>query len=116
MFAESAEHKMQQTNQCLRGVTLALVTGGEGDADLHLPGIVFSAMKSAIAHHELGRPLDNGQLEPRARNTWLLIALSLDEPGGIGGPKGFPVLVTSYLRQRSIAAQLSGIAVRKRTQ
>ena len=67
MLAQSAENKIQQASECLRGVAPTSMARRESDANLHLPRVIQPTVQTAIAHHDLGRLLDNSQLKPCPR-------------------------------------------------
>ena len=87
MLAQSAENKIQQASECLRGVAPTLMARRESDANLHLPRVIQLTVQTAIAHHDLGRLLDNSQLKPCSGNIWFSVKLLVDQPCCITRPE-----------------------------
>src|SRR4051812_6540061 len=110
MFIQRGKHKMEQAFECLRGVAPTLMAGGQGDAKLHLAGVVQPTVQTAIAHHALRRPLDYRQLKPGPRNPRFSVALVLDEACCIVRPERIPGLISCHFRKRTIATQGVSIA------
>lgn len=86
-------------------MTLSLVLGGQGDADLILLRLFSEAVQAAVANQLAGRALDDGHLEPGARDAYVPLLLVVEQAGGVCGSEGLPGLVARYLLQGAIVGQ-----------
>jgi len=79
MLFQGAKHVFEQATESFRGKAAALIAGGERDAKLHLVRFLLRAVQAAIANHALRRSLDDCDLKPGPRNTWLAGPLVFNE-------------------------------------
>jgi hypothetical protein len=105
VLAQTAEYEVQEALDHLSGVPTPLMVGGQGDADVHPPRVVLSAVQPAIPDHEPVRRHDDRELEPRSWDVRLQSGLAVDQPCGLVRPEGLPVLVAGHLGQRPVGAQ-----------
>src|SRR5882672_12401413 len=110
MFPQGAEHEINHATERLGRVATPLMARSESDTKLHLAGVVLATVQTAITHHESGRLLDDGQLQPCPRNARLHFELPVDESRCVVRPVRLPRLISGHLRQRTIPANRRCIA------